>query len=64
MVSAIGIFNLVAPQVFSLITSLRQQKPSATYGEILREAGVELDAEQMRLLADMAKAVSEGAIPR
>lgn len=64
MVSAIGIFNLVAPQVFGLIASLRKQKPDATYKEILIEAGVELDAEQMRLLADMAKAVEEGAVPR
>lgn len=64
MVSAIGIFNLVAPQVFALISSLRNQKPNATYEEILREAGVELDAEATRLLADMAKAVSEGAVPR
>ena len=64
MVSAIGIFNLVAPQVFSLISSLRQQKPNATYEEILREAGLDLDAEQMRLLADMTKDVSEGAVPR
>lgn len=64
MVSAIGIFNLVAPQVFALISSLRNQKPDATYEEILREAGVELDAEATRLLADMVKAVSEGAVPR
>lgn len=64
MVSAIGIFNLVAPQVFALISSLRNQKPDATYEEILREAGVKLDAEATRLLADMAKAVSEGAVPR
>lgn len=63
-VSAIGIFNLVAPQVFALISSLRQRKPDATYEEILREAGIKLDAEYERLLADMAKAVSEGAIPR
>lgn len=63
MVSAIGIFNLVAPQVFALIASLRNQKPDATYEEILREAGVKLDAEAVRLLADMAKAVQDGAIP-
>lgn len=64
MVSAIGIFNLVAPQVFALISSLRTQKPDATYKEILIEAGVKLDEEHMRLLADMAKAVEEGAVPR
>lgn len=64
MVSAIGIFNLVAPQVFALISSLRSQKPDATYEEILREAGVKLDAEAARLLEDMAKAVAEGAVPR
>lgn len=64
MVSAIGIFNLVAPQVFALIASLRNQKPDATYEEILREAGVKLDAEQARLLADMEQAIRDGAVPR
>lgn len=64
MVSAIGIFNLVAPQVFALISSLRNQKPDATYEEILREAGLKLDAEQARLLADMEQAIRDGAVPR
>lgn len=62
-VSAITIFNIVAPQVFALIASLRKKNPEASYESILREAGVELDAEYQRLLADMAKAVEEGAVP-
>ena len=59
----IQIFNLVAPQVFQLIRDQRDANPSATYEETLRAAGVKLDAEHARLLADMAKAVEEGAIP-
>lgn len=60
----IAIFNLIAPHVFKAIGDARNQNPQASYEEVLRTAGVELDAEQARLLADMAKAVSEGAVPR
>ena len=63
-VSAVTIFNIVAPQVFALIASLRRKDPEASYESILRAAGVELDAEYARLLADMDRAVSEGAVPR
>jgi hypothetical protein len=60
----IAIFNLIAPHVFKAIGDARNQNPQASYGEVLRAAGIELDAEQARLLADMGKAVSEGAVPR
>jgi hypothetical protein len=63
-VSAVTIFNIVAPHVFALIASLRKKDPSASYESVLRAAGVELDAEYARLLADMHKAVEEGAVPR
>lgn len=60
----IAILNIVLPQVFGLIGNMRRQDPTLSYEQALRKAGVELDAEQMRLLADMAKAVEEGAVPR
>jgi hypothetical protein len=63
-VAAITIFNIVAPTVFGFIAQLRKKDPDATYEQILQQAGVELDAEQARLLADMAKAVQDGAVPR
>jgi hypothetical protein len=63
-VTAITIFNLIAPHVFTAIGNIRQQKPEASYEQVLREAGIELDSEQARLLVDMTKAVSEGAKPK
>lgn len=59
----IAVFNLVAPHVFQLIGGLKADHPEKTYEQVLREAGIELDAEHMRLLADMARAVEEGAVP-
>lgn len=63
-VSAITIFNIIAPTVFGFIAEMRRKDPELTYEQILQQAGVKLDAEHQRLLADMAKAVSEGAVPR
>lgn len=60
----VAIFNIVAPHVFAAIGNARRQNPEATYEQTLQAVGVKLDAEQARLLADMAKAVSEGAVPR
>lgn len=60
----IAIFNIIAPTAFQLIKDLRDKDPSLTYKQSLELAGVKLDAEHERLLADMAKAVSEGAVPR
>ena len=63
-VTLITIFNLIAPQVFQLIGNLRQKDPTMTYQQALEMAGVKLDAEYAQLLADMAQAVKEGAVPR
>lgn len=60
----VAILNIVLPQVFGLIGSMRKQDPTLTYEQALRKAGVQVDAEVLRLLADMAKAVEEGAVPR
>jgi hypothetical protein len=60
----IAIFNIVAPHVFRTIGDIVQKDPSLSYKESLELAGVKLDAEYAQLLADMAKAVSEGAVPR
>lgn len=60
----IMIFNIVAPHVFKLVGDLRGKDPNLTYKESLEQAGVKLDSEHAQLLADMAKAVSEGAVPR
>jgi hypothetical protein len=61
---AIAIFNIVGPLVFRTIADLRAKDPSITYQQSLEVAGVKLDAEYTQLLADMAKDVEEGAIPR
>lgn len=60
----IQLFNIIAPQVFQIIRGQQQANPTATYAENLRAAGVKLDGEYAQLLADMAKAVEEGAVPR
>lgn len=60
----VTIFNLVAPHVFRIIDSQMNANPSQTYQESLEQVGVRLDAEYAQLLADMAKAVAEGAVPR
>lgn len=60
----IAIFNIVAPHVFRTIADMRSKDPSLTYQQSLELAGVKLDEEYARLLADMARAVEEGAVPR
>lgn len=60
----IAILNIVLPQVFGIIGDMRHQDPTLTYEQALRKAGVQVDAEVMRLMAEMAKAVEEGAVPR
>lgn len=63
-ISLVTIFNIIAPHVFGFIASLRKNNPGMTYEQALREAGVKLSAEEAQLLADMAQAVRDGAIPR
>lgn len=60
----VAILNIVLPQVFGIIGDMRKQDPTLTYEQALRQAGVKVDAEVLRLMADMAKAVEEGATPR
>lgn len=60
----IAIFNIIAPHVFAAIGSARREKPEASYRDALQQAGVKLDAEQARLLADMEQAIRDGAVPR
>lgn len=60
----VTIFNIVAPRVFELIANARSNNPEQSYEETLRSVGITLDAQATRLLANMAKAVSEGAVPR
>lgn len=60
----IAIFNIVAPHVFRVIGDIRTKDPNISYKQALELAGVALDAEHARLLADMARAVEEGAVPR
>lgn len=60
----IAILNIVLPQAFGFIGDLRRQDPSLSYEDALRKSGLKVDDEVMRLLADMAKAVQEGAVPR
>lgn len=60
----IAILNIVLPQVFGIVSDMRKQDPSLTYKDALLKAGVNVDAEVLRLMADMAKAVEEGAVPR
>lgn len=60
----IAIFNILFPHVVGAIKNIQDKNPSLTYKESLELAGVRLDAEYARLLADMAKAVEEGAVPR
>ena len=60
----IAILNIVLPQVFGIIGDMRRQDPTLTYEQALRKAGVQVDAEVLRLMAEMAKAVEEGAVPR
>lgn len=63
-VALIAIFNIVAPHVFRLIDERMSSSPDLTYQQALEQAGVKLDAEYARLLADMAQAVKDGAVPR
>lgn len=58
------LFNIIAPHLFNLLGSIQKANPEMSYREVLVKAGVKLDAEDVRLLADMAKAVEEGAVPR
>jgi hypothetical protein len=60
----VAILNIVLPQVFGIVSDMRRKDPSLTYEQALRNAGVKIDAEVLRLLAEMAKAVEEGAVPR
>lgn len=60
----IAIFNIVAPHVFQLIDGIHSKDPAVSYEEVLQMAGVKLDVEHARLLADMAQAVKDGAVPR
>lgn len=56
------LFNIVAPHLFALLGAIQQANPEMPYREVLEKAGVKLDAEAVRLLADMAKALEEGAV--
>lgn len=56
--------NIILPHLFAGIANLQAKNPALTYREALVQAGVKLDAEYIQLLADMAKAVEEGAVPR
>ena len=60
----IAIFNIIAPHVFGAIAEARRSNPEASYRDALQAAGVKLDAEQARLLADMEQAIRDGAVPR
>jgi protein-disulfide isomerase-like protein with CxxC motif len=62
----IAIFNIVAPEVFTFINSQKQKVNPATgqpftYAEVLENAGIALDVEHQKLLADMAADLAEGA---
>lgn len=62
----ITILNIVLPQVLGFIRAQGQKTNPATGqpwtpSEVLAAAGVELDAEDVRLLADMAADMAEGA---
>lgn len=59
----IQLFNIIAPSVFVILDGAQKADPSKSYKEVLEEAGVRLDAQAIRLLADMSQAVTEGAIP-
>lgn len=58
------LFNIIAPHIFTLLGSIQQANPTKPYREVLEEAGVRLDTEAVRLLADMAKALQEGAVAK
>jgi hypothetical protein len=60
----VAIFNIIAPHVFGAIAAARQSDPKATYRQALLDAGIRLDPEQARLLAEMEQAVRDGAVPR
>lgn len=60
----ISIFNIVAPFVFQEIRNAMDSNPDASYRENLEKAGIKLDVEHAQLLADMAQAVKDGAVPR
>lgn len=60
----IAIFNIIAPHVFGAIAEARRDNPEASYRDALVSAGIKLDAEQARLLADMEQAIRDGAVPR
>lgn len=62
----ITILNIVLPQVFGFLKSQSQKTNPATgqpwtYAEALAAGGAELDAEDLRLLADIAADMAEGA---
>jgi len=62
----ISVFNIVAPEVFSLINSQRQKTNPATgrpftYAEVLEAEGIVLDKEHARLMDDLAKDLADGA---
>lgn len=60
----IAILNIVLPQAFGFIGDLRRQDPTLSYKDALIKSGLKVDAEVLQLVADMAKAVEEGAVPR
>ena len=62
----ITLLNIVLPQAIGFIKAQGQNTNPATGqpwtpAEILAAAGAELDAEDLRLLADMAADIAEGA---
>jgi hypothetical protein len=62
----IALLNIVVPQAISFLKSQGQKTNPATgqpwtYPEILALAGAQLDVEDLKLLADMAQDMSEGA---
>jgi len=62
----ITLLNIVLPQAVSFLKSQAQKTNPATgqpwtYAEVLAAAGAELDVEDLRLLADMAADMAEGA---
>ena len=62
----ITLLNIVLPQAVAFLKAEGQKTNPATgrpwtYAEVLATAGAELDAEDLRLLADMAADMAEGA---
>lgn len=63
----ISLLNIVLPQAIGFIKAQGEKTNPATGQpwtplEVLAAAGVELDAEHLRLLADMAADMAEGAV--